>query len=84
MFSSIWPIDKTQSCATTPGGSGPGNDGNEGVLCIPQNSSVTETSLSDFLVPFSWHTLGNSYPSAEMQSVYTTALVGQFFVFMIF
>ena len=34
--SSIGPIDMTLSCATTPGQSGPGNNGNEGVLHIPQ------------------------------------------------
>ena len=32
--SSIWPIDKTLSGATTPGQSGPGSKGNEGVLHI--------------------------------------------------
>ena len=49
-FSSIWPIDRTLSSATTPGQSGPGNDGNEGLLHIPQSSSITGTSLSDCLV----------------------------------
>ena len=34
-FSSIWPIDRTLSGATTPGQSGPGSDGNTGVLRIP-------------------------------------------------
>ena len=29
---SIWPIDKSLSGATTPGQSGLGNNGNEGVL----------------------------------------------------
>ena len=33
--SSIWPIDRTFSSVTTPGQSGPGSDGNEGVLYIP-------------------------------------------------
>ena len=33
-FSSIWLIDWTLSGATTPGQSGPGSDGNEGVLQI--------------------------------------------------
>ena len=40
-FSSIWTIDRTLSGATTPGQSGPGSDGNEGVLHIPQSSSIT-------------------------------------------
>ena len=34
-FTSIWSIERTLSDATTPGKSGPGSDGNEGVLCIP-------------------------------------------------
>ena len=37
---SIWPIDRTLSGATTPGQIGPGSDGSEGVLFIPQNSSI--------------------------------------------
>ena len=32
--SSIWPIDSALSGATTPGQSGPGSQGNEGVLRI--------------------------------------------------
>ena len=43
-FSSIWPIDKTLSGATTPGQSRPGSDGNEGVLWIPQSSSINVIS----------------------------------------
>ena len=34
-FSSIWLIDKSLSGAITPGKSGPGIDGNKGVLHIP-------------------------------------------------
>ena len=45
LFSSIWPIDRTLSGATTLGQSGPGSDGNEGVLRIPQSSSIAGTSL---------------------------------------
>ena len=51
-FSSIWPIDRTLPGATTPGQSGPGSDGNQGVLCIPQSSSITGTSPSDCLVSY--------------------------------
>ena len=40
-FNSIRPIDRTLSGATTPGQNGPWSDGNEGVLCIPQSSSIT-------------------------------------------
>ena len=42
-------------------------DGNEGVLCIPG------TSPSDCLVSYPRHSLVGSYPSAEMQLVYSTA-----------
>ena len=39
--SSIQPIDRTLSVATTPGQSGPGSNDKEGVVCIPQNSIIT-------------------------------------------
>ena len=42
--SSIKPIDRTLSGATTPGHSEPESDGNEGALRIPHNTHVTETS----------------------------------------
>ena len=45
---SIGPL----SGATTPGQSGPGSDGNEGVLRIPQSSSIAGTSPSDCLVSY--------------------------------
>ena len=42
--SSIWAIDKSLACATTPGrfgfGSGLGSDGNEELLYIPKMSKV--------------------------------------------
>ena len=67
-FSSIWPIDKTLSGATTPSQSWPESDDND----IPQSSSITETSLSDCLVSYSGHSLGGgSYSSVEKQSVYS-------------
>ena len=71
-FSSIWPIDKTLSGATTQAHSGPWSNGNEGVHRIPQSSSITEASPSDCLVSYPGHSLGESYPSAEIQSVYST------------
>ena len=43
-------MDRALSGATTPGQSGPGIDGNEGVLHIPQSSSIAGTSPSDCLV----------------------------------
>ena len=42
--SSVWPIDRTLSSATTPGQSVPESNGNEGILCIPQSS--TDRSLA--------------------------------------
>ena len=45
--SSIKPIDRNISGATTLGQSGPASDGNEGVFCIPQSSSITRASPSD-------------------------------------
>ena len=61
------------SGATTPGQSRPGSDGNEGVLSIPQSSNIIGTSPSDFLVSYPGNSLGESYPSAGMQSVYSPA-----------
>ena len=52
-FSSIWPIDRTLSGATTPGQSGPGSDGNEGVLHIPVYSTAPADWVTDFFVL--WH-----------------------------
>ena len=43
--------------ATTPDQSGPGSDGNEGVLCIPQSFEIG-VSLSDCLVSYLGHSLG--------------------------
>ena len=40
-FSSIWPIDRTLSSITTFNQRGPGSDGSEGVLRIPQIPSIT-------------------------------------------
>ena len=70
--SSIWLIDRTQSDATTPGQSGPGNNGNEGVLHIPQNSK-TGASPSNGLMSYPGHLLEDCYSSAELHDsqVYT-------------
>ena len=71
------------SSSSTPSQSGPGSDGNEEVLRIPQSSSITGASSSDCLhiekmlsvysiVPADWaigHTFW-SYLSSEMWSVY--------------
>ena len=71
--SSFWPIDRTLSGATILGQSEPGSDGNEGVICIPPKSSITGTSPPDCLVSYTGHSLGQSYPSAEMYLVYFAA-----------
>ena len=44
------PLIGPLSSATVPSQSGPGSDGNEKVLRIPQSSSITETSTSDCLM----------------------------------
>ena len=71
--SSIWPKDKTLSDDTTPSQSGIGSDGNDGVLYMLQRPSIIGASPSDCLVSYLGHPYGGSYPSAEMQSVYSTA-----------
>ena len=69
--SSIWPRDQALLVATTK--PNPGSNDNEGVLHIPQSSSITEASLSDCLVSYSGYLWGEFYSSAEMQLVYSAA-----------
>ncbi len=71
--SSVWPIDRTLSGATTLDQGEPGSDGNEGVLHIPQSSSISGIWSSDCLVSYPGHPLEWSYLSAEMQSMYSAA-----------
>ena len=56
-ISSNWPIERALSGSTIRSQSGPGNDGNEGVLCIPQNSNITGTSPSYFLAEYPFITI---------------------------
>ena len=63
----------TLSGHTIPSQSGPGSDDNEEILCISQSSNMTGTSPSDCLVSYPGHSLRESYPSAEMKSVYSIA-----------
>ena len=71
--SSIWPIDRILSGATTLGQSGPGNNDNKEILYFPLSSRAGASPL-DHLMSYTGHSLGEgSYPSAEMQSVYSTA-----------
>ena len=72
-FSSIVPIDRTLSGATTPAQSVPGSEVNEGVLCIPQSSKITGTAPLDCLVSYQETCCGESYPTVENQSVYFVA-----------
>ena len=46
----IWPIDRALSSTITLSQSGPKSDSNEGVLRVPQSSSIIKTSPSDRLV----------------------------------
>ena len=48
--------------------SGPKSDGIEGLLHIPQRSSITGASRSDYLVSYPGHSLVASYSCAEMHS----------------
>ena len=57
-----------------PGQSGPGSNGNEGVLHIYQSPSIIGTLPSDCLVSYPGHSLGESYHSVDVQSVYSTVL----------
>ena len=61
----------TLSGATTLGYSGPGSDGNDELLCIPQSSSITGTSPSDCLV---------SYPVYVDESIFAIYGPRQFYV----
>ena len=72
--SSILCIDRTLPCAKTSGESGRGIDGNKGALYIPLKSTKG-TSPWDCLMLYPRHLLREFYPSTEMQSVYSTALV---------
>ena len=45
-------------------------NGSEGVLRVPQSSRITEASPSDCFVSYLRLSLGQSYHSAEKQSVY--------------
>ena len=71
-----WPL----SGDTTPGKSGPGSDGNEGVLCIPQSSSTAGTSPSDCFVSYPGHSLGGGVLTLCREAVgvfYGPSLLGK-------
>ena len=70
---SIWPRDSILSGATSLVQNEPGSDSKEGVFHIPQSFGISGASPLDCLESYPAHSLGVSYPSAEMQSVYSTA-----------
>ena len=71
--SSIWPIDRTLSDATTPDQIESGRNRNEGVHHIPQ-SSRSWVSPSDTAYCHIQGSRGRrSYPTVKMQSAYYTA-----------
>ena len=53
MFSSSWPIDRTLSGTTTLGQSGPGSNGNKGVLRITQSYFVQSPGAGEYTYFFS-------------------------------
>ena len=67
---SIWPIDRTLSDTTSPGQSGPGSDGNKHSPTLHHYWNLT---MRLFGVIYRTIVVLGSYPSAEMQSVYSTA-----------
>ena len=72
-------MDRALLGATTSGQSGPGSDGNEGVLCIPQSSSTAGTSPSDCLVSYLGHSLGGLTPlQRSSQCILQPQLNGQY------
>ena len=75
------PLIGPLSGATTPDQSGLGSDGNEGVLRIPQSSSITGTSLSDCLVSYPEHLLEEGVLSLCREAVgvfYSPSRLGKF------
>ena len=59
---SIWSIDRTLSCVTFSGEIWPGTDGSEGLLCIPQSSSITGAAPSERLVTYPGYSLRGVLP----------------------
>ena len=61
------------SGAITLGQCGPGSDSNDCVYCISQSSGFTEDSQSDWSVLYTSYSFRETFLSAEMNSVYSTA-----------
>ena len=69
---SIWLRDRTLSGATIPSQSGPGRNGNEGLLHISQ-SSKPGTLPSDCLMTYPGDLMGEPHPRADMHLEYSIA-----------
>ena len=70
--SSIWPIDRTLTDVTTQSQSGPGSNGNDWVLHIPQSSSIRLFSLITRIliyggIPFSRDAVGVFYSPSGLE-----------------
>ena len=72
MYSSIWPIDGTLTGTINRSQSGPGSNGNQGVLNYPL-SSRAETSPSDCFMSYPGHSLEVSYIYGERQLMHSAA-----------
>ena len=72
-YNFYFPIDITLSGATTTGKSGSRSVGIEGLFCISQSSNITVAQSSNCLGSYQ-DTRWGSYPAAETQSAYSTAL----------
>ena len=70
--SSIWHMDRTLSCSVTPNQSVFESNGNEGVSAFPKALALQEPQHQCHIQDTRWS--GRSYPTAEIQSVHSTAL----------
>ena len=85
--SSIWPIDRTLSSASTPGQSGPRSDSNEGVLHIPKKlqhcwnltirlfSVISTTLIGGILTPLQRCSRCFLQPQLTGQSLYINIIL---------
>ena len=64
-------MDRALSDATNPGLMGSGINGNEGLFHIPEISKIG-ASPSNCSMSYPGHSLGETFPSGEIQSVYST------------
>ena len=76
-FSSIQSIDRALTGATTTGQSGPGSNGNEGVLLILQGPNNTGTLPSDCLASYPGHSF-EVLPQRCSRCILQPQLTGQY------